>query len=138
MLLRDFIYYFGKHFFQNFVSETICIENWEGKDFDNRYLEYAQLYQKSNEKYLKLNKKELLEQFKIMKERNLNKFYDVLKGKVLNYIKGQKGKKGLADAEYELFFEELNKLMDLKKINIRFILKLRELENLILSSGRGN
>ena len=44
MEARDFIYHFTDILFYEIVKETILIENWEGKDFDYRYAEYADIF----------------------------------------------------------------------------------------------
>ena len=138
MKLPDFIYYFSKNFFQHFVTETICIENWEGKDFDNRYIEYAQLYLKSRDAYQKLTKKEVQNILKFKKEQNLKNFYSKLKSKVLNNIVRLRKKNKITKTELNKFNKEINSEISLDRIGTKFMIKLREFENFLLNSTGGD
>ena len=49
---RVFLYHFTDILFSEIVKETILIENWEEKDFDHRYVEYADVFLKARDKCL--------------------------------------------------------------------------------------
>ena len=49
---RDYLYHYTEIFFSEVVKETILIENWEEKDFDHRYIEYADIFLKMKDKCL--------------------------------------------------------------------------------------
>jgi len=47
---RDFLFHYTNIFFSEVVKETILIENWKEKDFDHRYIEYADVFLKIKDK----------------------------------------------------------------------------------------
>ena len=72
---RDFLYKFTKIFLSDAVLETILIENWEEKDFDPRYIEYAKFFLLMKKNYLMgLPEKELIDKFTSSKNHVVNKF----------------------------------------------------------------
>jgi len=52
MEARDFIYHFTDILFSQITNSTTLIENWEEKDFDLRYVEYADIFVRMKESCL--------------------------------------------------------------------------------------
>jgi hypothetical protein len=129
MELKEFIYLFGKHLLKTAVNETICIENWEGKDFDTRYIEYCQFYTKIKDKCLKLNKDDILKNFKEMRQKILEKYYNKMQNNLLNSIRDEKP---LDDAEFQEIVLQLDKEKDLNELNKNFLTNIREIEENLL------
>jgi hypothetical protein len=78
---RDFVYHFTNIFLTDAVRETILIENWEEKDFDPRYIEYAKFFMTMKKKYesKKVKDDELISELnerKINVIENFNKTFD--------------------------------------------------------------
>jgi len=72
---RDFLYKFTNIFLSEAVIETILIENWEEKDFDPRYIEYAKFFLLMKKNYLSgLSEDKLIDKFTSSKKHVVNKF----------------------------------------------------------------
>ncbi len=129
MELKDYIYLFGKELLETSVSETISIENWEGNDFDIRYIEYDQIYTKTRDKYIEMDEAEVIDALRHTKSKILDNFYSIMQKNLLASLRDEKS---ISDNEFEKIVIQLDSMKDLENFNKEFIEKIRDFEEEII------
>jgi len=130
---RDFLYQFTKIFLSEAVIETILIENWEEKDFDPRYIEYARFFLLMKKNYLmELPDDIIIDKFTSSKNHIINKFNE----KFSSHFRKEIMKYGCTDEDLA------NKLIpgDIfsnNTINKDALEKFRKFEENLLSTNQG-
>ena len=125
MELHKFLYIFYKHFLKNCIKETICIENWEGKDYDNRYIEYIKAYTKFRNDLLDKDEETVINDFKRTEKDLLDKYFKKMKS---NFINNLLNFISLSPEKENKIINELDTKMDYNNI-YGYIEKIRELED---------
>jgi hypothetical protein len=88
MKKSDFIYHFSKIYFGEAVKETILIENWEEGDFDLRYVEYVDEFQKLSKECLtkKYSNKEIINILTVKKKKLVNNFNEAISKRFVDEV----------------------------------------------------
>ena len=107
------------------VKETICIENWEGADFDSRYKEYIKMYCELREKLIDKDKDTIEEEFNRIKEEICLKYFGKMKVNMLNNIRNYKS---LTIKEERNIEAELKTAKDNDNL-FKYIKEIRKIEN---------
>jgi disulfide oxidoreductase YuzD len=129
---RDYLYQYTVIFFSEVVSETIMIENWEEKDFDHRYIDYANVFLKIHDKCFSKNvaDKEIIAILNSKKDRIVKLFNE----KLGHHFRHEFTKRGyttdMADTliPKDIFLAE--------KININALTVFRDLEERVFSQKK--
>lgn len=128
MELDKFLYLFSKHILKTSITETICIENWEGIDFDNRYIEYITTYQRLKDRLVDKDEERVLIDFKQVKQSIFDKFYAKMKVKLLTSLRNYCN---LNQEEEEKIIDDLDKSKDNSGL-YKYIYKIREIETKLI------
>ena len=125
----EFTYLFSKLLFTQIVNETIFIENWEGGDFDDRYLEYLDMFNEYKSKCLHLNEgqfKDLIDEKVKILTGNL---YTTMKKQLIERISKERK---LSTEDLEYIIKTLEEKIDFSQINFDFLKTMRKIEEKFL------
>jgi len=130
---RDFLFQFTNIFLSEAVKETILIENWEEKDFDPRYMEYARYFLLMKKNYLSgLSKDKIIEKFTRSKNLVVKNFNE----KFNNHFRKEIMKHGCTEEELANNFMPKN-IFSNKTINQNALEIFRKFEENLLSTNQG-
>lgn len=130
MHISDYLYYYGSEFLKYAVKETICLESWEGADYDSRYIEYIQMYLKCKNELAKKDDDSCVRSFKGLKETLIENFFKKINSRFFNSLEKKYGK-----LKHNDMMHMTKRLIEVKDENSleEYIFELRKIEEDFLS-----
>ena len=124
MEARDFIYHFTDILFSEMVKSTILTENWAEKDFDYRYVEYADIFIRMKESYLAPDRtdNEVFQMLNNSKKTSINLYNEIMKKNFSEELK----RNNVNSAIFEQFLS--SDLLKEDTVNIQSLEKFRQFE----------
>lgn len=129
MEIEKYIYLYSKYLLTDFVKETILIENWEGQDFDFRYIEYYKIFDSLWERFADKSEDEFIKFCKKKRKVLAQKFYKKMDNNLIDSV-CTKNKKLRKEVKSKLkdIIESRNK----DSIDNKYLIKIRKVEEEIL------
>ena len=122
----EFLYLFVSEFLYDSVMYTICIENYEGKDVDQDYINYVKKYEKAYTRLSKQGDVVIKDAFEQLRKGQIADFYDTMIAILeVNFSLSMELRQSID--ERTIHFKSL------PKIDIEFIRIIREIEEELLS-----
>lgn len=129
---RDYLYHYTKTFFSEIVKETILIENWEERDFDHRYVEYADVFVKIMDNcFAKGASKEFILEYLSQRRKHIVKLFNKKMGE---HFKREFATHGYNKEEADRMIPK--NLFKGDEIGIDTLIKFRDLEEKIFTENK--
>ncbi len=123
---KDFVYFYAKDYIVDVVKSTICEENWESDDADNRYREFVQMF--NNFKGLYMN--ESIEKFQTRltyaRKSLVANFNKNFKENFISVLK--KYNANIKEIDLSNLLKEIDSISSTENIEYKVLNKIRDLE----------